>query len=617
MPTTSPQRILTSAASDAASALLQAQAVPHLCPEAWAVVSRQQVQKMLSEFAHERLVEPVADAKGEAGGLYHLQTEDPQVLYRFWARKMALEHWDIDPFTIEKLRAGRRAPLDAIALVLELRDALGIDSERLPTYLEELNSTLYSAAYRWERERFDAAALARADFQDIEAGMTAGHPCFVANHGRIGFDAQDLCAYAPEAGSPMALLWLAAHRERAAFAAVDGVVNASLMESELGELHDLFHERLRRRGLRPEDYLLMPVHPWQWSNRVATAFAADIATERLVYLGPSQDRYLAQQSIRTLFNQTSPARCYVKTALSILNMGFVRGLSPYYMGTTPAINQWIDEVLRSDPYLRQRGFAILREIATVAYRQPDYEAASPPAGAHTKMLAALFRESPVPLLAPGQRLMTMAALLHCDRQGRALLAELIASSGLSTDAWLERYLDVYFLPVLHCFFFLDLVCMPHGENLILVLQDGVPVRAFLKDIAEEMALLEGHERLPEGARRLAVAVPEPLRLLSIFTDVFDCFFRFLAPTMQHHCDYPEARFWEQVAESVRQYQQDHPELKAKFKRYDMFAPSFGLSCLNRLQLRNNRQLIDLADPSAALQFAGELANPIAAVDRPR
>ena len=53
-----------------------------------------------------------------------------------------------------------------------------------------------------------------------------------------------------------------------------------------------------------------------------------------------------------------------------------------------------------------------------------------------------------------------------------------------------------------------------------------------------------------------------------------------------------------------------PELAEKFERYDMFAPEFALSCLNRLQLRNNRQMVDLADPAGALQLIGTLKNPV-------
>jgi siderophore synthetase component len=54
-----------------------------------------------------------------------------------------------------------------------------------------------------------------------------------------------------------------------------------------------------------------------------------------------------------------------------------------------------------------------------------------------------------------------------------------------------------------------------------------------------------------------------------------------------------------------------PELAAKFEQYDLFAPEFALSCLNRLQLRDNKQMVDLADPAGALQLIGTLKNPVA------
>ena len=41
----------------------------------------------------------------------------------------------------------------------------------------------------------------------------------------------------------------------------------------------------------------------------------------------------------------------------------------------------------------------------------------------------------------------------------------------------------------------------------------------------------------------------------------------------------------------------------------MFADEFALSCLNRLQLRNNQQMVDLADPSAALQLRRHAGEP--------
>jgi siderophore synthetase component len=584
----------------------------HLRPETWAIVNRLHVRKIISELSHERLIRPERERRDGRWEHYLLRTDEPNVEYRFRARVLALEHWSIDADSIEKRVDGRPAPLDSLALIVELARGLGIPGSMLPTYMEEITSTLCSAAYKHTNQRLTAAELTRAPFQDVETSMTEGHPTFVANNGRIGFDADDYRRYAPEAASPVSLIWLAAHRAKATFASIDGLTYGDLMQGELGPSQlNGFQRVLREQGLNPSDYLLFPVHPWQWDNKLAVVFAPDIAARALVYLGRGADRYLPQQSIRTLFNVSDHRKHYVKTSLSILNMGFMRGLSPHYMQGTPAINQWVQERIAQDPYLRETGFRILREVATIGYRHQHYEQGVKGDSPYKKMLAALWRESPVNHISAGQRLMTMASLLHRDRDGTALLPELIKAAGVPVDTWLRRYLACYLRPLLHCFYAHEMVFMPHGENLILVLENNVPVRAFMKDVAEEVAILNRDAKLPEKVQRVVVSVPDELQILSIFTDVFDCFFRYLSEVLVVHAGYPEERFWQLVGECVRGYQEAHPALRERFARHDLFAPEFRLSCLNRLQLANNQQLIDLADPAKNLQFAGVLRNPIA------
>ncbi len=594
--------------------------VAHLSPAAWAEVNRALVCKMLEELSHERLIVPTLEAQQGRVGSYVLATDLPNVAYHFRACRRLLDHWTVDPASIEKrvassLDAYELSQLDAQQMVLELRTVLGISAEMLPTYLEELSGTLYADAFKLTHERHSASELARADFQTVEASMTAGHPCFVANGGRIGFNVDDHLAFAPESARAVRVVWLAAHKRRAHFAAIDGLTPDAHYLAELGEKTvRAFRARIAAEGREPNDYLFLPVHPWQWRLKVVPAFAAELASGMLIFLGESRDEYQAQQSIRTLFNRTHPERAYVKGALSILNMGFMRGLSPGYMASTPAINQWVHETLSADATLRAHGFRILRELATIGYRHPIFEAAAPRGSAHQKMLSALWRESPIPQLGANERAITMASLLHRDARGASFVAALVEQSDVSAERWLRAYLRAYFVPLLHCFYAHDMVFMPHGENLILVLRDDLPVRALLKDVGEEVAVFRGHPArdaaMPEHVERIVVDVPEPIRLLSIFTDVFDCFFRFLAPIFADQLGLDEARFWALVAESTRAYQEAHPALKERFARFDMFSERFALSCLNRLQLRNNRQLIDLTDPAAALQLVGELDNPI-------
>ncbi|MFH9671376.1 IucA/IucC family protein [Streptomyces sp. NPDC017405] len=584
-----------------------ADAVAHLSPERWATANRLLLAKVLAEFAHERLITPEED-----GGGYVVRSDDGLTGYRFRAVRRALDHWEVDPGSITRHRDGGELPLAALDFFIELRKSLGLSDEILPVYLEEISSTLSGTCYKLAKEPVTSAELARGGFQAIETGMTEGHPCFVANNGRLGFGVHEYLSYAPETASPVRLVWLAAHRSRAAFTAGAGIEYESFLRAELGAAAvERFRAVLTGRGLDPADYLFIPVHPWQWWNKLSVTFAAEVARDLLVCLGEGDDEYLAQQSIRTFFNTSAPHKHYVKTALSVLNMGFMRGLSAAYMEATPAINDWLARLVDGDPVLKSTGLSVIRERAAVGYRHLEYERATDRYSPYRKMLAALWRESPVPSLREGESLATMASLLHVDHEGASFAGALIERSGLDPREWLRRYLRAYYVPLLHCFYAYDLVFMPHGENVILVLEDGVVRRAVYKDIAEEIAVMDPDADLPPEVRRIRVEVPEDKKLLSVFTDVFDCFFRFLAARLAAGGILEEDGFWRTVAEVTRAYQGANPELADRFRRYDVFAPEFALSCLNRLQLRDNRQMVDLADPSGALQLVGTLENPIA------
>ncbi|WP_416961732.1 IucA/IucC family protein [Streptomyces sp. Agncl-13] len=587
-----------------------ADAVAHLSPERWEKANRLLIRKALAEFAHERLLTPELAEKDS--DLYVVRSDDGLTRYRFTATRHALDHWQVDADSITRHRDGAELPLAALDFFIELKQALGLSEEILPVYLEEISSTLSGTCYKLTKPQIPVAELVKSDFQAIETGMTEGHPCFVANNGRLGFGIHEYLSYAPETASPVRLVWLAAHRSRAAFTAGVGIEYESFVRRELGaETVERFGLTLVEKGLDPDDYLLIPVHPWQWWNKLSVTFAAEIARGLLVCLGEGDDEYLAQQSIRTFFNKSNPEKHYVKTALSVINMGFMRGLSAAYMEATPAINDWLAQLIENDPVLKSTGLSIIREQAAVGYRHLEYEAATDRYSPYRKMLAALWRESPVSSLQDGESLATMASLVHLDHEGASFAGALIEQSGLTPVEWLRRYLRAYFTPLLHSFYAYDLVFMPHGENVILVLKDGVVQRAIYKDIAEEIAVMDPDAVLPPTVERLRVEVPEDKKLLSIFTDVFDCFFRFLASNLAAEGVLEEDDFWRTVADVTREYQDAAPELADKFRQYDMFAPEFSLSCLNRLQLRDNKQMVDLADPAGALQLIGTLKNPIA------
>lgn len=594
----------------------------HLRPDVWAAATRHLVRKALAEFAHELLIAPErVDPERPPGAPrgphdpadwaeHRVASADGRSAYAYRARVLELDHWDVDEASIRRTVDGEPAALDAVDLVLDLRDRLGITDEVLPVYLDEIQSTLSAAAFSRLRDVPDARGLLTASYAEVESTMDEGHPCFVATNGRIGFDLDDHDRYAPEAGQDVRILWLAVHERLAHFAAVEGLDREAFLDAELGaSVRDRFRDRMADLGVDPAARVLVPVHPWQWENVVTVTFAGLVATRDIVLLGTGDDEYGAQQSIRTWANRTTPERCYVKTSLSILNMGFTRGLSPAYMAVTPAINDWVHALVTGDEEFARRGFGILREVASVGVRDARVDSALPPGHSHGKMLSALWRESPVPGLTEGERLMSMTSLLHVDAHGDTVLGALIDASGIGAAAWIRRWLDAYLVPLAHALLAHDLAFMPHGENVILVLRDHVVVRVLMKDIAEEVALFDLERELPEDVRRIRLDIPEEERTLTVFTDVMDGFLRFAAALVEDRDDLGPDGLWRVAAEALADYERAHPELADRVARFDLFTPSFDRSCLNRLQLRDNRRMVDLQAP--VMQIHGSLRNPLA------
>lgn len=567
---------------------------------AWWMASVLITHKMLGELSYEGMLLPTVD-----GDEYLLSLPDG-VSYRFRARRGAFESWHVEPDSAT--RNGEQA-WDPRQLVVDAREQLGLTGLRLADVLSELTATVSNEAARLVRAP-TSAELITMDYDHADGHLT-GHPRLVLNKGRVGFSASDREKYAPEAGESFPLRWYAVHRSIASFRCVAELSEEQLLTEELGDQYTAF--------LEPEDYVLVPVHPWQSDEIIGTLYAAELSNGMMFLKGESEDHYLPHQTVRTLANTSHPTRRDVKTAVSVRNTLVYRGLAQAATLAAPAVTTWLRSVSAADPLLdKEYRFELLGEVASVSVKHPLFGHLDELPYRFHETLGALWREPVRTRIGPGERALSFAALPYRGPNLDAVITHLIRDSGMDTAEWLATWLDLFLTPLLHWLLRYGVGFCPHGQNLILITDDsGVPLRVAIKDFAQGVDLMD--EDFPEYATLAPEANADMLRwaphLLaqSLFSSVFAGQLRFLAEVLLDDLDYPRAALWEQVRTIVRRYRDEHPETAARFDACQLFAPDVERVTLNREHLAGKGFDKVERDDEFDVRF-GRAKNPLAGPD---
>ncbi|TQS43124.1 IucA/IucC family protein [Cryptosporangium phraense] len=553
---------------------------------AWREAGHALLVRALAELSYEDMLSP--EPLGDGAYRVSLAAE-----YTFRAVRGGFESWRIDPGSVRRNGVPASDPME---FLVDARSALGLDGPTTAEALRELVAT-WSADALLRRSLPTASGLADASYVDLEQAQ-GGHPAMVLNKGRLGFTASDAEAYAPEAGRTLRLTWIAVHPSLGVSAGV------SLADELDPDTTAAFASRA------PDGYVWLPVHPFHLDVAVRPLFAPYLADGRIVELGEAPDRYRVLASVRTLVNVDHPAKFHVKVPLLIRNTLVWRGLPAGPTAGAPAVSAWLHALQASDPFLASH-VDLLGEVASVAVRHPLFDRIPDAPYRYHELLAAVWREPVETYLRPGERARSLASLLVTGSDGVALVAELVARSGLSAVSWVRTLLRVVLAAPLHALHVHDLAFCPHGENTVVVFgPDDVPVRTMLKDFAEDVNLLPGrvYPGLPPEADRLLPRWSEGELAHSIVTAVFAGVFRPLA-VLVGPLGISEPEFWGLVREAVEEYFEAVPEAAARRKEYGLTADRVERICLNREQLTGGG-FHDRAEKEEFEIVSGTVPNPL-------
>ncbi|MCE1271252.1 MAG: IucA/IucC family protein [Acinetobacter sp.] len=575
----------------------------------WRAAGQRLIEMAIAEFLYEEIIE----VKALSAGRYQLDLGNRQ--YEFQGHPYLLGHWNIQEGSVRDVSNGQQSDQPAWNLhefIVAMSDSSDVKPFTKAYLIKEMNNTWLAEAHLFNEARLPSRAVLTEPHYKVE-GMLRGHPWLIMSKGRMGFGYDDYLSAAPELSPEVKVLWLAVHRDLAEFRSTQQWDACGLYQHEFdaNELQQ-FINILKEKSLDPQNYFLIPVHAWQWHQWLVPTYANEIVDQKIIELNISQDSYVPMQSIRTLCNTSNLQRHYIKLPVSIFNTAVYRGLPSKRNLAAPAVTAWLKQIHQQDQDLQNTGVIFLGEIATLTIHQPCFDQIEGAPYQFKELFGCLWRESVDRYVDQSQQVLSQAALLHRDISGQSILSVLIQASGLSPLAWLAQFAQVCLSPLLLCLYRYGLAFSPHGENTMLVHENGVPKALVLKDFIDDINLVD--EDFPELAQ-----LPSEGDLLLrhdatdlshfIFTGLFMVHYRYICNVfLQDYPEYSELDFWQTISNTIVAFNQQHPELAERAEKFAMLRPTYTKICLNRVRLFTTSYNDEAERPVPV--FLDPIANPV-------
>ncbi|MZG58631.1 IucA/IucC family protein [Photobacterium lucens] len=562
----------------------------------WLQANQKMVAKIISEFAYEQAFRFEQDTQG-----YTLKLAN-QVSYQFQGSENIWGQVLIEPSSI--IRQPQQS-ISAALLMRDLQSLLNMTDDAFAEHLEDLNATLLGDCKLMQRkEALTARDLALLPCEQQQTYFD-GHPKFAFNKGRRGWNSDDLKLYAPESERAFQLGWVAVEHSILQLATNDSVswqelLNASMNESDRKTMDSI----VSSYGVDIADYSYVPVHPWQWTNKLSLLFIREMAEKKLIYLGKFGDQFLPQLSLRTLSNITRPDSYDIKLPLTIMNTSCYRGIPGRYILAGPTASDWIESVFSSDQLLIEKQAEVLQEPAAAFAAQADYQLLAQAPYRYHELLGVIWRESAASKLKQGEQAILMAALMESDNQGNSLIAEYIERSGVSVATWLSKMFDAVVIPYYHLLCKYGVSLIAHGQNVTLILENDLPKRILLKDFQGDMRLVDSdypeQATLKSSVKGVTVRLEEELIIHDLQTGHFVTTLRFISPLVAK-LGFSESQFYALLGQRIKAYMAQQPDYQHRFKKFDLFKPRILRIGLNLAKFRHStdasasRMLPDMDD----------------------
>ncbi|VVE55792.1 Aerobactin synthase [Pandoraea horticolens] len=378
--------------------------------------------------------------------------------------------------------------------------------ERLSRELEnsQENDTLCQA-YRlaWgERLASELAASSTRDAVDLLTGHgtpyalarteqwgTGGHPWHPGHKARLGLTPAQVMSLSPECEARVQVGVAAVAVHRLSVTTMEGTTayNDWFAETFPAQIAK-FRLSLEQRGLALEEWLPLPVHPWQRDATLRKIFASELASGDLIFL---PDVFIAAHptmSFRTVAATDARGGPMLKLPVSMRLTSVERTVSPKSAVMGPRVSTLIESILSADSDLAST-LSIVPERHGLHFIDPDDNRA--------RHLSMIVRDTPTAYVPEGQCLLPVGALFTPDftadmssAGAPTLLDTVLARQAYGSRAeraarFFDAYLRAAIPAIVGLYLRYGIALEAHQQNTFIAIDAvGMPKRLVVRDFGD-------------------------------------------------------------------------------------------------------------------------------------
>ncbi|MEB1808462.1 MAG: hypothetical protein LPK26_14420 [Bacillaceae bacterium] len=361
------------------------------------------------------------------------------------------------------------------------------------TKYEELNAIGHKNNWQTTLELVNGLAPTDPIFDRalfFEQSCVTGHQLHPCTKSKVGLTIEEIMQYSSEFDQVVELSFVALHKD---VVYINPQFEYRQMNEfwskEYPELYDCFINSCLEKGVNPDEYVVLPVHPWQKEQTIPELYAIELEKGVVFFIDNYRMPTKPTLSVRTVAPISVDKKYHLKLPINVQMTSAVRTISPNSVHNGPELTGIIKTILEREKnfngtfHVAGEDFGI-RFNSTIENDTNAYH--------RNKNLSLLIRPNPESLVNEDETVMVACGLYSPSPvSSRLVVYEIVDQFHLrrpshsleeNVTSFFKKYIDVVLSGIIPLMTRYGIGLEGHLQNSLIVFKDNEPVKAFIRDL---------------------------------------------------------------------------------------------------------------------------------------